>query len=86
MKKSKLFVPLTLGLVLLGFTVVGLMSVTLSSCEDLEGTHCTNKDYPLYCSLTGNCCPAGYAHMCDGQCYQSGCPSGTVHSSICSYE
>lgn len=84
MKKSKFVMPFALGLVLLSFTLVGLMS-TMTSCDDTT-THCTNKDYPLYCSLTDNCCPAGYAHMCDGQCYQSSCPSGTVHSSLCSIE
>lgn len=86
MKKSKLVVPFALGLVLLGITVLGLASTTFTSCTDDFGKKCTNKDYPLYCSLKEKCCPAGYAHLCDGKCHQSGCPSGTVSSSICSEE
>ena len=83
-KLLKFTLPIGMGLLLFTITVSGLILTTFNSCEDVA--HCTNKDYPLYCSIKGTCCPAGYAHLCDGQCYQSGCPSGTVSSSICSEE
>lgn len=38
------------------------------------------------CTTGGNkdCCPSGYDYMCDGSCYQGGCPAGTTTIGRCS--
>ena len=84
MKIIKFVIPTGIGLVLTVISTMGFVLTTFTSCGEKQ--QCTNKDYPLYCSIKDACCPAGYAHLCDGICYQSECPSGTVHSSICSME
>ena len=85
-KIIKFAAPVGVGLVLSVISIMGFTLTTFTSCDDTtqEKSYCTNKDYPLYCSQTGTCCPNGYAHLCDGKCYKSGCPNGTVHSSVCS--
>jgi hypothetical protein len=81
--KSKLFqlaLPIFMGIILLTISiVVGCKdSVTESSKK-----HCTDTAYPLYCASQGVCCPRGHAYYCDGGCYESGCPGGTVTMGDC---
>ncbi len=45
--------------------------------------HCTNAAYPLYCSSVRVCCTSGHPYYCDGSCYSSFCPSGTVGRDLC---
>ena len=47
------------------------------------GKRCTDSAYPLLCSDTGKCCARGAAYYCDGMCYSSGCPSGTIRRADC---
>jgi len=51
----KYFLPLGLGLTLSLITMIGLVSVTLGSCDTEQ---CTDKDYPLWCSSAEKCCGA----------------------------
>jgi len=81
-KFIKFILPIGLGISLTVISIMGLVLTTFTSCDKLG--RCTNKDYPLYCSQTSTCCPAGYAYLCDGKCYSDGCPSTTVNSYICS--
>jgi hypothetical protein len=84
----KYALPIGMGLTLSVITIFGLLSTSFVGCtkDDTSTKHCTSNAYPLYCPVSGNCCPAGYAWNCDGQCYQSGCPSGTVSSGVCASE
>lgn len=54
-KVLKYFLPLGLGLTLSIITMIGLVSVTLGSCDTEQ---CTDKDYPLWCSSAEKCCGA----------------------------
>jgi hypothetical protein len=75
--------PLTMGILLLIFTMA-------AGCdeEDIAGPtkHCTDATYPLWCPDAKVCCPRGHAHYCDGSCYATGCPSGTVYMDDCTVE
>lgn len=65
--KLKAFIlPLSLGLVMSVTTVLSL--ATISSSCDVQ--HCTDKDYPLYCSSADKCCPADHPYTDGhGTCY-----------------
>ena len=54
-KVLKYFLPLGLGLTLSLITMIGLVSVTLGSCDTEQ---CTDPDFPLYCSSAEKCCPS----------------------------
>lgn len=47
-----------------------------------DGKHCTDFDYPLWCPDAKVCCRRGYAHYCDGNCYQSD-PGGCAKYDTC---
>ena len=84
-KFSQLALPLGLGVILFAITTIGLLSV---SCDGLTEAkdNCTNEAYPLWCKSVKVCCTPGHAYYCDGQCYASGCPTGTVSRDICKPE
>ena len=81
-KILNLALPVSLGLILLGVTVTGLVSGCLKSTIK----HCTNTAYPLWCPNAKVCCTPGYAHYCDGQCYSTDCPSATITRDNCAPE
>ncbi len=87
-KFFKFVLPIGMGLMLSVITIIGLVSTTFTSCEisETETKHCTNTAYPLWCPNAKVCCTRGYAYYCDGNCYQSGCPSGTITRDDCSPE
>ena len=81
---TKFVFPFGIGLALSTITILGIISAAATGCQKAED-YCTSDPlYPLYCPVSKKCCPAGYSYSCDGQCYQSGCPNGTVNSGRCS--
>ena len=80
----KFALPFGIGAILFAFTILSLVSTTFSSCK--KSGHCTTSAYPLYCPTVDKCCPSGFAWVCDGKCYQNGCPSGTITSGVCAEE
>ncbi len=80
-KFIKFALPVGIGLMLMTITIFGLVSTTFTSCSKTK--HCTNTAYPLWCPSVGKCCTAGHAYWCDGNCYSSGCPSGTISRDNC---
>lgn len=50
--------------------VVGLLFAACSS-DSMTGPsrHCSDADYPLWCSTNNACCPPGYPVNCGGRCY-----------------
>ncbi len=70
------------GLVKMVIKIMVISSmIYLNSCEELV-THC-KSGYPLWCSQVEQCCPAGYAYYCDGNCSSSPCSVGTVTVDTC---
>lgn len=82
-KLLKFALPIGMGMMLSVITVMGLLSATFTSCQKEETNPCSGG-YPLWCKQTNKCCPAGYAYHCDGLCYNSPCPAGTVTVDTCS--
>jgi hypothetical protein len=85
-KFLKFALPIGMGLMLTVITIIGIASITFSSCSD-DRDHCPSKDNPLTCPNPGMvkyiCCPSGFGYLCDGACSTCPCPSGTTHSSVC---
>ena len=71
--KSKLLkwaLPTWLGLTLLSITIFGLLSSAVGGCGcSKKGhlVHCTDPNYPMYCSSVNVCCPSGYYYYCEGE-------------------
>ena len=63
--------------------LVGCGSGSDSDSSGGGGKHCTNTAYPLWCSNAKVCCTPGYAHYCDGKCYNTECPSSTINRDNC---
>jgi hypothetical protein len=85
-KFLKFALPIGMGLMLTAITIIGVVSVTFTSCtkeEEKETKHCTDPGYPYWCPSAKACCPAGYGYDCDGRCQTSPCPVGTVTASGC---
>jgi hypothetical protein len=61
------FLPLGFGLTLSAITLIGLISVSIGSCNVEQ---CTDPDYPLHCSSADKCCGVGYPYTDGhGSCY-----------------
>ena len=83
---SNFVLPIGIGLMLFIVTICGLVSTLSTGCTKESTQHCSDNAYPLWCPVAKACCPTGYAWNCDGNCYQSGCPTGTVTASVCASE
>ena len=70
-----------MGLILLTISIV--VGCKDSLTEPKVTTHCTNSAYPLWCPNVKVCCTRDHAYYCDGSCYPSGCPSGTITRDDC---
>lgn len=88
MKKrfTNFVLPFGIGLMLFTVTILGFVSTSSTGCTKASSQHCRDNAYPLWCPAVERCCPSGMAWNCDGKCYQSGCPSGTVTASVCARE
>jgi hypothetical protein len=75
--------PLSRGqaLRLIGGAFLGGVLGALTGCGSNGG--CKNGTVLCAACAQGECCPSSSPWYCDGSCYSSGCPHGTVCSAHC---
>jgi hypothetical protein len=76
--------PLSRGqaLRLIGGALFGGVLGVLTGCGSNNGGCSSGSHFCAACAQ-GECCPNSNPWYCDGRCYGSGCPSGTVCSAYC---
>lgn len=75
--------PISIGLTLTIITLMAILSTSLGSCN-IE--HCTDPDYPLFCSSADKCCPGDHPYTDGhGSCYATleGCTSSGYSCEHC---
>lgn len=84
-KILKLALPVGFGLVLAIISVLGLVSISLSSCD---GDHCNDPNL-YYCESANTCCPAANPYY-DGHhtCFSTmaACRAGGYACEVCHAE
>lgn len=87
--KSKLIkfaLPIGFGLVLAVISVLGLVSISLNSCNSKK---CTDSSNPLYCESAKTCCPSANPYNDGhGTCFSTmaGCRAGGYACEVCHIE